>query len=1163
MRTRPPLLFILMLSLILGVSSASAGFALAKGDSLGVNLDQWANADNEWQNGDLNGSNSAYAEGDVVPFRLAIDGLTSGVHTIHINWDVTSGSHAAYDFLASYNVTESPDLCAAGGGGVSGLCPSLPTPYPLNLFTDNLTIDGKTIAGAYGATPRVMRLYGVRGDAGHTPFFGTPSYTDGGHYTGDVLLTFETTTSSDVLLAWGGHIAQTSYWTPDPQGAGMVSGAPWHMRTQQLDGNGNKNQDRSIQTSALPDPVITVTKYQDTNGNGSRQEGEPGLSQWTFTVYDSHQHSVGTITTGASGSESLTLDDSGTYSVVETLKAGWTSTDPGGATPTKMVVAPRGTTQTVLFGNKTVPPPNGTIRIFKYSDVNNNGSFDTGDTGLSGWSFTVKDGQGTTVGTITTIADGSGTLSIAAGSYTIFENLPLPANWANTDPTGATPSKPVTVTSGEQTGIVYFGNHYTAPPTDGTILVRKYNDENGNGGKGGGEPYLPGWTFNVTSGSTQIGSILTNADGFGTLIVAAGTYTVTEVGQANWSNTEPGTGVYTDVVVTAGQTTEKVFGNHYTEPDGSLVVFKYNDEDNSGHQDEGEPGLAGWDFTVQLLVEGEPSGDPQTITTGSDPLGETPPLSLAPGRYRVCEIVKESWSNTDPGELCQDVDVYSIPAVTIRPVGPTRVTFGNYQTPPGYLSVFKYDDLDNDGVRDLPNGTAGESGLPDFSFTIQPLVEGSPVGDPQTVTTGSDGYTTPVQHEQGTYRVCEIAQAGWTQTQPAAGACFDIAIANGQRATVTFGNHYTPVGTLRVFKYNDLDNDGAYDAPNGTAGEPGLSGWGFTVDLVALTHASIQQVITTGSDPLGYAEIALSAGTYHVCEQTPLPSYWTNTDPAGTMCKDVNVANNETTTAQFGNHYAPPPPPPPPPFVVQGSLLVTKYNDANRNGALDTGEVGLAGWTFNVSSGSTIVRTLTTDANGNATASSLGDGSYTVTEVTQTGWISTDPGTSTPMKTVSVTSGSQATVVFGNAIVLIPSTTQTQIIIVKYADTNANGVRDTDEGALANFTFSVRDNTGALVRTAVTGADGFATLLNLPLGTYAITEEPRDGWVNTEPGGSATRVINLTATATSATIVFGNAEVRLPSTATDDGTTGTLLLILLLGGLALAIPMGRRAARRT
>src|SRR5205814_795628 len=81
-------------SSIIGVSAVSAA-------SLTVNLDQCANGTTpcSWQNGDLNGNNSAYAEGDVVPFRLAIEGLATGTHTIHINYDFTAGGHEAYDFL--------------------------------------------------------------------------------------------------------------------------------------------------------------------------------------------------------------------------------------------------------------------------------------------------------------------------------------------------------------------------------------------------------------------------------------------------------------------------------------------------------------------------------------------------------------------------------------------------------------------------------------------------------------------------------------------------------------------------------------------------------------------------------------------------------------------------------------------------------------------------------------------------------------------------------------------------------------------------------------------------------------------------------------------------------------------------------------------------------
>ena len=55
----------------------------APGSNAGVNLDQWANGSpaptgESWQNGNLNGNNSTYAERRAVPFRLAIEGLTAG-----------------------------------------------------------------------------------------------------------------------------------------------------------------------------------------------------------------------------------------------------------------------------------------------------------------------------------------------------------------------------------------------------------------------------------------------------------------------------------------------------------------------------------------------------------------------------------------------------------------------------------------------------------------------------------------------------------------------------------------------------------------------------------------------------------------------------------------------------------------------------------------------------------------------------------------------------------------------------------------------------------------------------------------------------------------------------------------------------------------------------
>src|SRR4051794_28860895 len=78
-------------SLTMGkVNTTSGGQLAAAKDSSNVDLDQWANKPGQgWQNGDLNKNNSAYHEDDVVPFRLAIEGLGAGPHTIHLNYDFT------------------------------------------------------------------------------------------------------------------------------------------------------------------------------------------------------------------------------------------------------------------------------------------------------------------------------------------------------------------------------------------------------------------------------------------------------------------------------------------------------------------------------------------------------------------------------------------------------------------------------------------------------------------------------------------------------------------------------------------------------------------------------------------------------------------------------------------------------------------------------------------------------------------------------------------------------------------------------------------------------------------------------------------------------------------------------------------------------------------
>jgi hypothetical protein len=219
-----------------------------------VNLDQWASTDRAWQNGNLNGNNSRYPEGGIVPFRLAVEGLAAGQHSVHINYDFTAGGHKAYDFLATWDVTNAKGkICGGAGGGISSMCPKMPASSSAAFPSDGYRVDGLTVRGAeiYSAAPRRLTIWGGTIISISGP---THSGSPNGNSSADFLVRFRST-GSRVELAWGGHLAQSAYWNRSAggpsDGAGQVSGAPWHMRTLQLDGAGNKNQDRSIQPSAI------------------------------------------------------------------------------------------------------------------------------------------------------------------------------------------------------------------------------------------------------------------------------------------------------------------------------------------------------------------------------------------------------------------------------------------------------------------------------------------------------------------------------------------------------------------------------------------------------------------------------------------------------------------------------------------------------------------------------------------------------------------------------------------------------------------------------------------------------------------------------------------------------------------------------------------------
>lgn len=214
-----------------------------------------------------------------------------------------------------------------------------------------------------------------------------------------------------------------------------------------LIGWGILNCDSAIKVGGLmPLGTISGTAFTDINGNGVRDGGEPVVSGEKILLTGAATDSTLTDGSGAYTFDSLAI---GSYSVRSSLPAGYVGTLPADSHAVSLLHA--ADTTGIDFGRFELAALSGTV----YHDLDGDGTRDSLDAGIAGWTITFSGPAG---GSTTTDSAGHFAIpNLPPGTYAVAESSM--AGWFQAYPANQAPHQ-VSVTSGLDTSDLDFGEYY-------------------------------------------------------------------------------------------------------------------------------------------------------------------------------------------------------------------------------------------------------------------------------------------------------------------------------------------------------------------------------------------------------------------------------------------------------------------------------------------------------------------------------------------------------------------------------------------------------------------------------------------------------------------------------------------------------------------------------
>jgi len=887
--------------------------------------------------------------------------------------------------------------------------------------------------------------------------------------------------------------------------------------------------DLSIDFGLLRLGSIGDLVWEDLNGDGQKQLLEPGIKDLSISLSGKDifntdvQRSVLSDSLGFYSFESL---KPGTYTVKFQSPQGFLSTD----TLTKTVSISAGS----VVENLDIPFYKSTsVGDFVWEDLNGNGLQDTGEPGMLGVSValsSVSDIKFVPQQMVTTASGQYRFDNLKPGTYMLTFGS-LPDFKFTRSKAGSDDNKDSDVDSLGVSGNVILINGVSRTNIDAGLASTStasignfvWEDMNGNGLQDNGEPAISGVSVSLsgTSNSGKLISKLVLTDLAGRYkfdSLPDGRYKVKFINPQNYffthidlsdlnknSDANIVTGETDEIILLKGQVLESIDAGLYRN--ASVGDFVWEDNNNNGIQDAGEPGISGTTVTISKVADIS-FVQRQTITSGT---GQYKFENLKPGMYNISFGVvafKKPTASKAGSDNTKDSDPDESGVVSnvllLSGGNRTDIDAGYISTSTASIGGFVWEDLNANGIQD--NGEQGISGDTVFIKGESQNV----IGFSLFTLSDQNGRYLFSNLQAGTYSILFTKRSVFEFTDPDKGnddMDSDAALATGKTPsiTVTIGQAVRNIdaglfrrGSIGDFVWEDSNNNGIQDI-----GEPGISGSTVTLSKVADNSFVPIQTTTTSSGQYKFENV--KPGTYNITfgvvafkKPTESKAGSDNTkdsdpDESGVVSNVLLLSGGNRTDIDAG--YV---------STSTASIGGLVWEDLNANGIQDNGERGISGDTVFIKGESQNVIGFSlftlSDQNGRYLFSNLQAGTYSILFTKRSGFEFTDPdkGNDDMDSDAAQATGKtpSVTVIIGQAVRNIDAGLFRRGIIGDFVwnDLNENGLQDTNEPGLPGVILTLSNDLGISIVTDTSDSKGLYLFEKIRPGNYTVEAQLPSGF---------------------------------------------------------------------